>query len=232
MITVRRADERGHFELDWLDTYHTFSFGEYHDPDHMGFRELRVLNEDRVQPGRGFGTHPHRDMEILTYVIDGALRHEDSMGNGSVIRPGDAQRMSAGTGVLHSEMNDSEAETCHLLQIWIRPERAGIEPGYEQRSFEPDELRDRLRPIASPDGGAGSITIHQDVTILAGRLGAGVALRHEFADGRHGWLQVARGSVSLNGIELGPGAGAALSDEPEVELRALGEAEVLLFDLV
>ena len=232
MITIRRADERGHFELDWLDTYHTFSFGEYHDPEHMGFRELRVLNEDRIQPGRGFGTHPHRDMEILTYVIDGALRHEDSMGNGSVIRPGDAQRMSAGTGVLHSEMNDSEAETCHLLQIWIRPERAGLEPGYEQKSFAPDELRDRLRLIASRDGRADSITIHQDVAILAGRLGADVVLRHELADGRHGWLQVARGSVSLNGIELGPGAGAALSDEPEIELRALGEAEVLLFDLV
>ena len=198
----------------------------------MGFRELRVLNEDRVQPGRGFGTHPHRDMEILTYVIDGALRHEDSMGNGSVIRPGDAQRMSAGTGVLHSEMNDSEAETCRLLQIWIRPERAGLEPGYEQHSFAPDELRDRLRLIASPDGRADSITIHQDVAILAGRLGADVVLRHELADGRHGWLQVARGSVSLNGIELGPGAGAALSDEPEIEVRAMGEAEVLLFDLV
>ncbi|MEN8162273.1 MAG: pirin family protein [Myxococcota bacterium] len=231
MIEVRRAEERGRFDFGWLETHHTFSFGEYHDPDHMGFRALRVLNEDRIAPGRGFGTHPHRDMEILTYVLEGALRHADSMENGSVIVPGDVQRMSAGTGVLHSEINPSESEVCHLLQIWILPERSGLEPGYEQKRFAPEDLRDRLRLVASRDARDGSVAIHQDVDVHAGRLGAETELRHPLAGGRHAWLQVARGRVSVNGHELDAGSGAALSDEDGVFVRAGAESEVLLFAL-
>lgn len=231
MITVRQAEERGRSEIDWLDSRHTFSFADYHDPEHMGFRALRVINDDRVLPSSGFGSHPHRDMEILTYVLEGAIGHRDSMGNGSTIRPGDVQRMSAGTGVVHSEWNHSKSEPVHFLQIWIEPERRGIAPGYEQRPFEPHELRDRLRLVASRDGRDGSITIHQDAVLYATRLFAGKSVNHELAVGRHAWVQVARGVVTLNGVTLGAGDGAAVSDERRFELVATEDAEVLVFDL-
>jgi hypothetical protein len=231
MITVRKAGERGHFDFGWLDTYHTFSFGDYYDPEAMGFRSLRVINEDFVAGGRGFPTHPHRDMEIITYILSGALAHRDSMGNGSVIRPGDVQRMSAGTGVRHSEANSSDAEPVHLLQIWIVPSEYGIAPGYEQKAFTDDEKRGRLRLIASPDGREGSVTIHQDVSLYAAVLDADQQVSHELPAGRHAWLQVARGAVELNGRELNQGDGAAVSGEPALTIRGREDAEVLLFDL-
>jgi len=231
MISLRPSAERGHFDHGWLDTRHTFSFADYRDPRFMGFRSLRVVNEDRVAPGQGFGTHPHRDMEIVTYVLEGGLSHRDSMGNGSTIRPGDVQRMSAGTGVTHSEFNASRHEPVHFLQIWILPARAGLAPGYEQTRFKDLETRGRLRLVASPDGADGSVTVNQDARIYATRLRAGEEVVHRLAPGRHAWVQVARGAVDLSGRPLSAGDGAALSDEPEVVLRGVEEAEVLVFDL-
>jgi hypothetical protein len=227
MITVRKAADRGHFNHGWLDTSHTFSFADYHDPKFMGFRSLRVINEDRVQAGEGFGTHGHRDMEIVTYVLEGALGHRDSTGGGGVLRPGEVQRMSAGTGVRHSEMNGSNDEPVHFLQIWLLPERPGIAPSYEQKAF-PD--RDgRLRLVASHDGRDGSLTIHQDVDLYASQLGSG-SLTYELRRGRYGWLQVARGSVTLNGVTLAAGDGAAIEGESSLTIAGTG-AEFLFFDL-
>jgi quercetin 2,3-dioxygenase len=231
MVTPRPAAERGRTRLEWLDSRHTFSFGDYHDPRHMGFRALRVINDDRVAPGRGFGRHSHRDMEILTYVLDGALEHQDSLGTGSVIRPGDLQRMSAGRGVAHSEWNHSADEPVRFLQIWILPERPGLDAGYEQWTFAEEDLRDQLRPIASRAGGDGFVTVHQDASVLATRLGAGRQVEHALAPGRHAWVQVARGSAALNGTALAEGDGAAVSQEPVLTLRGLEDAEVLVFDL-
>jgi redox-sensitive bicupin YhaK (pirin superfamily) len=231
MITLRPAGERGHFDHGWLDTWHTFSFANYHDLRHMGFRDLRVINDDRVRGGHGFPPHPHRDMEIITYVLEGALEHKDSMGNGSVIRPGDVQRMSAGTGVVHSEFNPSPAEPVHLLQVWILPRERGLAPGYEQKTFVDADLRGVLRVIASPDGRDGSVTIHQDVTVYASRLSPGAEVRHTLAPGRFAWLHVARGAARVNGSALVAGDGAAVSGEPELTLTTAQPAEVLLFDL-
>jgi quercetin 2,3-dioxygenase len=231
MISVRRAGDRGHENYGWLDTQHTFSFGEYHDPQHMGFRSLRVINEDRVKPESGFGTHSHRDMEIVSYVLGGELGHKDSMGTGSVIRPGDIQRMSAGTGVTHSEWNHSKTEFVHFLQIWILPERRGLEPSYEQKTIPPVEMQNRMRLVASPDGRDGSVTIHQDVAIHVARLDAGKEIAHALAAGRHAWVQVASGAIDFNGTKLAPGDGAAASDERALALRAGEPSEILLFDL-
>ena len=230
MIQIRRAAERGQTQLPWLDSRHTFSFGDYHDPEHMGFRALRVINDDRVAPGQGFGTHPHRDMEIITYVLDGALEHRDSLGNGSVIRPGEVQRMSAGTGIRHSEVNASQQQPVHFLQIWILPEVAGLPPSYEQRALPP-AAHGGLALAASPDGRDVSVTVHQDVTLYAAQLAARQSATHRLAAGRHAWMQVARGSVTLNGQTLADGDGAAVSDEPQLVLAADGPAEILLFDL-
>jgi redox-sensitive bicupin YhaK (pirin superfamily) len=230
MISIRRAAERGHFDHGWLNTYHTFSFAAYHDPAHMGFRTLRVINEDRVAPGQGFGAHRHRDMEIVSYVLEGALAHQDSMGNSGVIRPGDVQRMSAGTGVQHSEFNASKTEPVHFLQIWILPERRGIPPSYEQKSFPSEAKRGRLRLIGSHDGRDGSVTIRQDVDLYASVLEDGEGVRHRLAPGRQAWIQVARGGVELNGIELGAGDGAAITVESELDVTGR-ESELLLFDL-
>lgn len=231
MIRVRRMSERGHFDHGWLDTYHTFSFGRYHDPRHMSFRALRVINEDRVAPGRGFGTHPHEDMEIVTYVLEGALAHRDSLGTGSTIRPGELQRMTAGTGITHSEFNPSEAEPVHLYQIWLLPEREGLEPSYEQRAFPEEERRNRLRLVASPDGRDGSLSIRQDARLYLASLEGGREVTHELAPDRHAWVQVLRGGVILNGLMLSAGDGAAVSAESGVMVRADGSSEVLLFDL-
>ncbi len=231
MIQIRKANERGKVNMGWLDSKHTFSFGHYFDPDHMGFGNLRVINEDRVQPGKGFGTHGHQDMEIISYVIDGALEHRDSMQNGSVIRPGDVQRMTAGTGVQHSEFNHSGDDLVHFLQIWILPERPGLEPGYEEKRFERDEKLDQLRLVGSRDGRNGSVTIHQDVDLYAGLLSSGTELTHIFASGRSGWLQVVRGDVTLDGQALSAGDGAAITDLEQATVVAASEAEVLLFDM-
>ncbi|HKB23567.1 MAG TPA: pirin family protein [Methylomirabilota bacterium] len=231
MITVRKAGDRGGGDHGWLDTRHTFSFADYYDAAQMGFRGLRVINEDRVQPGRGFPTHGHRDMEILSYVLAGALEHEDSMGTGSVIRPGDVQRMSAGTGVMHSEFNPSRTEPVHFLQIWILPGTRGLDPSYEQKPFPEAEKRGRLRLIASRDGRDGSVTIHHDASVYAAVLAPGERVALALADGRHAWVQVARGAVTLNGEALGAGDGAALSREPALTLVAVERAEVLVFDL-
>ncbi len=228
MITIRKAADRGHFDHGWLDTYHTFSFADYHDPAFMGFRALRVINDDRVQAGRGFGTHGHRDMEIITYVLEGELGHQDSMGNGSVIRPGEVQRMSAGTGVMHSEKNASDA-LVHLLQIWILPERHSITPSYEQKAFPAAERDGRLRLVASHDGRDGSVTIHQDADLYTTTLHDGATITHDFRPGRYGWLQVARGNVTVNGQPLTAGDGAAIESETRVTIA--GDGEVLLFDL-
>ena len=229
MIHVRKADQRGHFDHGWLNTYHTFSFADYYDPKSMGFRALRVINEDFVKAGRGFGTHSHRDMEIVTYVLEGALAHRDSMGTGSVIRPGEVQRMSAGTGVMHSEMNPSKDEAVHFLQIWILPERSGIAPEYEQKAFSSDERKDKLRLVASHDGSEGSLKIHQDAKLFAATLSDGKTITYELPKGRYAWLQVARGTVDLNGQKLSAGDGAAIEDERTLNIR--GEGEILLFDL-
>lgn len=231
MIKVRKANERGHFDFGWLNTYHTFSFGDYYDPANMGFRSLRVINEDFVRAGVGFPTHGHRDMEIVTYILRGGLEHKDSMGNGSVIRPGEVQRMTAGTGVRHSEMNPSKEDDAHLLQIWILPEKQGIEPGYEQTFFADEEKKGKLRLIASRNGSDGSVTIHQDAKIYSTLLEEGESVAHQLQNGRHAWLQVARGSVEVNGVELNQGDGAAVSDEAEVKIAGRESAEVLLFDL-
>ena len=231
MITVRRAGDRGHADHGWLDTWHTFSFADYHDPRHMGFRQLRVINDDRVRGGHGFPPHGHRDMEIVTYVLDGELQHQDDMGNGSVIRPGDVQRMSAGTGVVHSEFNPSKTDLVHLLQIWIQPGARGLAPEYEQKAFEDRDLRDTLRVIAAPDGRDGAVTIHQDVTLSASRLTPGATVRHAVAPGRFAWLHVARGAAALNGTPLQAGDGASVSDECLLTVTATEPAEILLFDL-
>jgi redox-sensitive bicupin YhaK (pirin superfamily) len=232
MITVRKSADRGRAELGWLDTRHTFSFAEYYDPRHMGFRALRVINDDRVAPRTGFPSHPHRDMEIVTYVLEGALAHEDSMGNGSVVRTGDVQRMSAGTGIVHSEVNASQSEPLHLLQIWILPERQDLRPSYEQKTFSDGEKRGRLRRIVSRDGGEGSVSIHQDVDLYATVLGRDQTVRHTLRPGRHAWLQVARGTLTLNGRALEAGDGAAVSDEVTLELAGSAErTEALVFDL-
>ena len=230
-ITVRRASERGYADHGWLETFHTFSFADYHDPEHMGFRALRVINDDRVAPGRGFGTHGHRDMEIVTYVLEGAVQHRDSLGTGSVIRPGEVQRMSAGTGVMHSEFNASKDELLHLLQIWILPDRGGLAPSYEQKSYPDAERRGKLRLVASRDGLEGSVTIHQDASIHATLLDDGERVSHPLARGRHAWVHVARGSIELNGTRLETGDGAAVSDEGQLDLLGKDHAEVLLFDL-
>ena len=231
MYQIRRGNERGHFNHGWLDTYHTFSFGDYRDPKYTHFRALRVMNEDRVAPGQGFGMHPHRDMEIVTYVLSGALEHKDSMGNGEVLRPGEFQRMSAGTGILHSEFNPSATEPAHLYQIWLFPREKGMAPSYEQKNFAESERQGRLRIVASPDGREGSLTIHQDAAIYLSSLAAGDEVAHEPAEGRHAWLQVLRGAVELNGHALAEGDGAAVSDEGALTVRAANPAEVMLFDL-
>lgn len=232
MMTIRRAAERGHFNHGWLDTFHTFSFAGYYDPDHMGFRVLRVINEDRVAPGQGFGTHPHDNMEILTYVLEGALQHKDSMGNGSVIRPGELQRMTAGSGVTHSEFNASDSEPVHLYQIWILPGRRGLTPGYEQKAFPADETDGPVRLVASRDGRDGSLTIHQDAGVSLIRLDPGKKLAVPLDPERHAWVQVARGSLTLNGRELGTSDGAALEGESAAEFATGSEgAEAILFDL-
>jgi hypothetical protein len=231
MFSIRHAEERGRANLGWLDSRHTFSFGHYYDPKFMGFGPLRVINEDRVQPEQGFGTHGHNDMEIISYVLEGALEHKDSMGNGSVIRPGDLQRMSAGTGVRHSEFNASDKDLVHFLQIWILPERNGLEPGYEQKAFSADEKQGRLRLVGSREGRNGSVTIHRDVDLYATILGDGEAVSHELAAGRTGWVQVARGSVILNGHQLYPGDGVAARGPSLFELTGTSDAEILLFDM-
>ncbi len=233
MLTLRRAADRGHFDHGWLDTAHTFSFADYRDPAHMGFRALRVINEDRVEPGEGFGTHPHRDMEIITWVLEGTLAHRDSTGAGGELRHGDVQRMSAGTGVTHSEMNGSEEQPVHFLQIWLLPDRSGHRPAYDQRTIPLEALHGALVPIASPDGAGGSLAIHQDARVFATILSGGQAVRHPLAAGRHAWIQVARGSATVNGTAVTAGDGVALSEEREVAIAAAGEgeAELLVFDL-
>jgi hypothetical protein len=232
MIILRKAADRGHFDHGWLNTYHTFSFGDYYDPQHERFRSLRVINEDWVHPRGGFGTHPHRDMEIITYVLEGALEHRDSMGNGSVIRPGEVQAMSAGTGITHSERNASSDESVHLLQIWIMPDRRGLTPSYQQRELADAPVEEGWQVLASPDGRADSLSIHQDANLLLAKLPTGQQVERALAVGRHGWLQVVRGRVSLNGLEMSAGDGAAMSDEPSVRLSAASEpAEMLFFDL-
>lgn len=231
MIRLRPADERGAMKIDWLDTRYTFSFNNYYDPEHMGFRALRVINDDRVAPGAGFPTHGHRDMEILTYVLEGTLHHEDSMGNGSDIRAGELQRMSAGSGVRHSEANPSNSEPLHLLQIWIVPDRKGITPGYEQKAFPPEETSHRLRPVATPDGREGSLTIHADAELYLSTLEPGQHVLHRLKPGRHAWLHVSKGVVKLDEHTLREGDGAAVSDEETVQIDGVEPAEILLFDL-
>ena len=231
MLKVRKAEERGHANHGWLDTWHTFSFADYHDPREMGYGPLRVINDDRVQPGQGFGTHGHRDMEIITYVLEGALEHKDSMGNGSIIRPGNVQRMSAGTGVRHSEFNPSRDEGVHLLQIWIEPKITGVKPGYEEKQFGPAEKKGRLRLIASPDGREGSVTIHQDACVYAAMLDGKDAVAHRLEPGRLAYVHVARGAVAVNGTLLKDGDGVKIADEATLELKDARAAEVLLFDL-
>jgi len=232
MIDIRKSNERGHADHGWLDTRFSFSFADYYDPKHIHFRTLRVMNDDRVAGGGGFPTHPHRDMEIVTYVLEGALQHKDSMGNGSVIKPGDVQYMSAGTGVAHSEFNASEQEPVHLYQIWMFPDKNGYKPTYDQKHFSEDDKRGKLRLLASPDGRDGSVRIRQDNELYATVLGAGEIVKHDLKPERHAYVQVARGSVTLNGTALETGDGAAISAEKFVELTGVKDAEVLVFDLV
>jgi redox-sensitive bicupin YhaK (pirin superfamily) len=231
MITIRKSSERGHFDHGWLDTHFTFSFADYYDPKYVHFRTLRVMNDDRVAPGAGFPTHPHRDMEIVTYVLEGALEHRDSMGTGSVIKAGDVQYMSAGSGVTHSEFNPSKTEPLHLLQIWMFPDEKGLQPVYGQKSFNEKDKRGKLRLVVSPDGRDGSIKIRQDNELYATRLGAGETVKHLLKPERYAYVQVARGSVKLNGKELAEGDGAAISKEKALELIGVKDAEALLFDL-
>ncbi len=232
MIQIRPAKERGHANHGWLDTYHTFSFSDYFDPKNMGFRSLRVINEDRVSGGYGFPTHPHQDMEIITYVLEGSLEHKDSMGTGSTIRPGEIQKMSAGTGIRHSEFNPSKTESVHLLQIWILPEKKGLKPMYEQKAIPAEEKKGKLRLVGSPEGGDGKVTIYQDAKLYATELAAGDSVQHELESGRYAWIQVARGQISLNGKTLQAGDGAAVTNEQKLELAGVGDkSEVLLFDL-
>jgi redox-sensitive bicupin YhaK (pirin superfamily) len=231
MITIRKSRERGHFDHGWLNTYHTFSFDQYYDPRYMGFRSLRVINEDFVAAGRGFPTHGHRDMEIITYILEGSLEHEDSMGNGSVIRPGDVQRMTAGTGVRHSEKNASDKERVHLLQIWILPNADNLAPGYEQKAFSEEERRGQLRLIASADGRDDSVRLNQDVSLFASILGGDQEVERAMDANRYGWLQVARGSVAVNGEKAEQGDGVVIVAESSLKIRAEEPSEVLLFDL-
>lgn len=231
MITIRKAEERGHANHGWLNSYHTFSFANYYDPQNMGFRALRVINEDRVQQGRGFGAHPHRDMEIISYVLEGALEHQDSMGNSSIIRPGEVQIMSAGTGVTHSEYNHSKTDLVHLLQIWIVPDRKGLPPRYEQKMYSDEEKQGLLRLIASPSGRDGSVTIHQDVELYASLLNAGQGVDYQIKSNRHVWVQVVKGAIALNGVSLSAGDGAAIDNENKLVLEAKTGTEILLFDL-
>jgi redox-sensitive bicupin YhaK (pirin superfamily) len=231
MITIRKAEERGHFDHGWLDTYHTFSFDRYYDPKHVSFGSLRVINEDRVAAGHGFPTHSHRDMEIITYVLQGGLAHKDSMGNGSIIKPGEVQRMTAGTGVAHSEANPSPSDAVHLLQIWIMPNAQGLQPGYEQKMFGDELKQGKLCLIASSDGREGSVTINQDADVYATKLDARQAVTHSLGENRKGWVQVARGEITLNGVDLKQGDGAAISDEATLEIKGREPSEVLLFDM-
>ncbi|MBL8847486.1 MAG: pirin family protein [Hyphomicrobium zavarzinii] len=231
MITIRKSTERGASNFGWLDSKHTFSFGHYYDPGHMGFGTLRVINEDVVTGGAGFGTHPHDNMEIISYVLDGALAHKDSLGTGSVIRPGDVQRMTAGTGIAHSEFNASPTEPVHFLQIWVLPEKRNLAPGYEQKSFPPGERRGRLQLVGARDGRDGAVTIHQDLDLHVANLAKGDAVTHALAPHRKVWVQVTRGEVTVNGTLVGQGDGAALTDETEVKIAANDNAEILLFDI-
>ena len=231
MIRIRKSDDRGHFDHGWLQTYHTFSFSRYYDPRHMSFRSLRVMNEDWIAPGQGFGTHGHEDMEIVTYVLDGVLAHRDSLGSGDVLHPGELQRMTAGTGINHSEFNASPTDPVHLYQIWLLPEREGLEPSYEQKAFPVDERHDRLRLVASPDGRDGSLTIRQDARLFLGSLDQDRELIYAPPADRHAWLQVLRGSVEFNGFPMSAGDGAAVSEETALIVRAQSPSEVLLFDL-
>ncbi|MBL8645379.1 MAG: pirin family protein [Rhodospirillaceae bacterium] len=231
MITIRKSNDRGHFQNDWLDSYHSFSFGEYFDPQHVGFSALRVINDDKVAPGAGFPTHPHRDMEIITYVLDGELEHKDSLGNGSVIRPGDIQRMSAGSGILHSEFNPQADVGTRLLQIWLFPQQKGIAPGYEQINVPAAERSGKLKLVGSPDGRDGSVTIHQDTSLYASILKAGESAALTLASNRTAWVQVAKGAITLNGQAMNEGDGAAVRKETTLTLTATADAEVLVFDL-
>ena len=230
-VALRKSEQRGKANLGWLDSKHSFSFGHYHDPKHMGFGPLRVINEDRVAPGGGFPTHPHSDMEIISYVLEGALEHKDSIGTGSVIRPGDIQLMSAGAGVRHSEFNASKTDPVHFLQIWVTPEKKGLRPSYEQKSFSDDDKRGKLRLIGSRNGREGSVTIHGDVDLYATVLSAGAAVTHTIAEGRSGWIQVLRGAVTLNGSALKTGDGAAITHSGALSIEGTADAEVLLFDM-
>ncbi len=231
MITIRKASDRGGANHGWLDTHHTFSFADYYDPKHMGFRALRVINDDRVTAGQGFGSHPHRDMEILSYVLAGALAHKDSMGTGAVIRPGDVQRMSAGTGVVHSEFNASDRDEVHFLQIWIQPDKAGIRPGYEQKTFPDEDKRGRLRLVASRDGRDGSLTIHADASVFAGVFRESETGELALGEKRHAWVHVTQGTVRVNGNDVSEGDGVAFSDERVVRIEGVGTGEVLVFEL-
>ena len=231
MLTIRRSDERGHFNHGWLNTYHTFSFDQYYDPRYMGFRSLRVINEDFVAPARGFPTHGHRDMEIITYILEGALKHEDSMGNGSVIRPGDVQRMTAGTGVRHSEKNASNDERVHLLQIWILPNAEDLTPGYEQKAFSEEERRGQMRLIASGDARDGSVHLNQDVSLYASILDEGQEVERVMDSKRYAWIQVARGAISVNGETAEQGDWVVVVGEANLKIKAQESAEILLFDL-
>jgi quercetin 2,3-dioxygenase len=231
MITVRKNEARGHANHGWLDSYHTFSFANYYDPNHMSFRSLRVINEDVINPGQGFGTHGHRDMEIITYVLEGALEHQDSLGTGAVIKPGEVQRMSAGTGIQHSEFNHSKADPVHLLQIWILPDTNGLPPSYEQRDFSLAERHGKFRIVAARDAREGAVKVHQDVDLYAAVLDKNSRVSHALQVNRHAWVQVARGAVLLNGLALKNGDGAAVSDESELVIEATEDSEILLFDL-
>ncbi len=231
MLNLRRAADRGHFDHGWLNTFHTFSFADYHDPAQMGFRALRVINEDTVAPGMGFGMHGHRDMEIITYVLAGALEHKDSLGNGEVLRPGEFQRMTAGTGVRHSEFNPSATEGVHLYQIWLLPRVKGLPPSYEQRRFDESERLGQLRLVASPDGANDSLTIQQDARVYLSTLTPQASVTHPLASGSHAWLQVLRGAVEVNGLRLATSDGLAVSDETQLDITGLDHAEIMLFDL-
>ncbi len=231
MIAIRKADDRGHADHGWLNSYHTFSFAGYRDPQHMGFRALRVMNEDRIAAGQGFGTHAHNDMEIVSYVLSGALEHKDSMGNGAVLKPGEFQRITAGTGVTHSEFNSLDTQTTHFYQIWLLPERRGIEPSYEQKSFEPAGRRNRWQLVASRDEADGSLLIHQDARIYLLDLLQGTSIEQTLKSNRHAWIQVLRGSVTVNGNSFSAGDGAAVSEESHLNFEATADAEIMLFDL-
>ena len=231
MIKLRPAKERGHANHGWLDSYHTFSFADYQDPDYMGFRNLRVINEDRVQAAQGFGTHSHRDMEIISYVLEGQIEHKDSMGTGSIIKPGDVQRMSAGTGVTHSEFNPSKKELLHFLQIWILPEKTGLKPSYEQRSFKKEDKLNKLCLVASNDSQSGAVKIHQDVNLFISLLDKDKKVEHRLKEGRHAWIQVAGGSIIINNVSLNAGDGVAISEDKLLTITAKTPSEILLFDL-